>query len=368
MQTFLASLGFSSNFIYIHATLIQAANTLTIVLCPRWADRGIVMKRAAMAQIPHAVLYLLYVPLCIHASSSIKTFVALTVISVFQAIAIGLYTVCEYKVPYQAYSPENYGIVLALSGILSSVLTFGVGSIVSALAKQLEYSEIMYGAAVMSSGLGAISCLSYFSQKRLHLDFAYSSSDGVQRTLPLKDVMLQPVFRDLIPANLMRGFAHGTVAIAATIAIDLGFQEHVATTVISAQSAAMLIGCGAFGVLSRCTSPRLPVILGSCCYLVFPLSLLLDEKIFLLVVIVVFLGRTIVDFAVPTLLRYVVPEDIAGPYNAWRMILHSMGMIISTLVATVLSTQALIILAAVCQFSSGCFYAHLRATEITLKM
>lgn len=62
MQTFLASLGFSSRFIYINTTLVQTANILTSSLCSQWADRGSVIKRSAVCEIPHALLYLCYIP------------------------------------------------------------------------------------------------------------------------------------------------------------------------------------------------------------------------------------------------------------------------------------------------------------------
>ena len=47
MQTFLASIGFSSQWIYIHTSIVQAVNILTISLCSTWADRGNVIKRTA---------------------------------------------------------------------------------------------------------------------------------------------------------------------------------------------------------------------------------------------------------------------------------------------------------------------------------
>ena len=52
MQTFLASLGFSSQFLYFNNTLVQAANVITIMLCSQWADRGNIVKRVALLEIP----------------------------------------------------------------------------------------------------------------------------------------------------------------------------------------------------------------------------------------------------------------------------------------------------------------------------
>ena len=64
MQTFLASLGFPEEWIYINNGLVQGANILTISLCAQWTDRRSIIKCSVISQLPHVILYLLYIPLC----------------------------------------------------------------------------------------------------------------------------------------------------------------------------------------------------------------------------------------------------------------------------------------------------------------
>ena len=90
MQTFLASIGFSSQWIYIHTSIVQAVNILTISLCSTWADRGNVIKRTAFVELPYALLYLFYIPLCIWKSASLLSFLMLTGICLVQSICIAL--------------------------------------------------------------------------------------------------------------------------------------------------------------------------------------------------------------------------------------------------------------------------------------
>ena len=120
MQTLLATLGFSSRWIYIHATLVQGVNTVTILLCARWADSGNAIRKSALVQVPHGLLYLLYIPLCLWKSPSLASFAALTAITVLQVVSVSLYTVCEYKIPYFIFPARDYGQVLAMQGIFSS--------------------------------------------------------------------------------------------------------------------------------------------------------------------------------------------------------------------------------------------------------
>ena len=106
MQTFLASIGFSSRWIYIHTTIVQIVNVLTISLCSTWADRGSVIRRTAFVELPYALLYLLYIPLCIWKSASLLSFCLLTGICLVQSVCIALWTICEYKLPYYIFSPR----------------------------------------------------------------------------------------------------------------------------------------------------------------------------------------------------------------------------------------------------------------------
>ena len=77
---------------------------------------------------------------------------------------------------------------------------------------------------------------------------------------------------------------------------------------------------------------------------------------FLIIYALVLFGRTLVDNGVPTLLRYIVPLEIAGPYNVLRMLLHSGGSLIATFVATMVSPEVLILLTVMASVISGVVY------------
>ena len=68
------------------------------------------------------------------------------------------------------------------------------------------------------------------------------------------------------------------------------------------------------------------------------------------------------DVAVPSLLVYAVDMEIAGPYNAWRMILHNGGMLLATAIASIpgIPPQALLIGALVAALISGSSFLLLR--------
>lgn len=354
MQTFLVTLGFSSSWIYIHSTLLQAANVATVMLCSRWADTGNVIKRAAFVNIPMAVLFLFYVPFCILRSASVYSFIMLTAVSIMQAICTALYTVCEYKMPYYTYRANEFGSITALGGVISYGLTFAVGLLIKHLSLTVPYVTLMIFSFVISAILIGISVFTIYYQKSLIGD--KDEPPAAETKVPFKKVLFHPVFLRVWHAHLLRGFTYGALSVLAVIAIDLGFDETVTAAMVSVQSVAALLGCVVFGVLSRYISPRVSVFVGSAMTALLPLMLLSDGNSFLALCAVVLFGRALVDYGVVSLMLYAVPLEIAGPYNAWRMILHNGGSLIATTVAAFIPVSVLLWLTLICGCASGVIF------------
>ena len=353
MQTFLGSLGFSSRWIYIHTSLVQAANILTISLCSTWADRGSVIKRTAMVELPYALLYLLYIPLCLWKSPSLASFLMLTGICLLQSICIALWTICEYKLPYFIFTPREYGSVLSIGGVVGGLISLGTGIVITWLSARMTYAALMLWACVLSLGLMILCAGLHLSLKPVA--DAPQSTPSAKRINQL-EVFRYPLFFRMIPANLMRGFGYGTTTIFAAIALDLGFDQSVATALVSAQSIAALVACAAFGLSISFIPPRFVTLIGSLSFGLIPLLLIPSKGIFLTVMALVYLGRTLVDYSVPSILRAAIPAHLAGPYNAWRMLLHNGGTLLATTIAAFIPLSWLLVLTMVFQLLSGLHY------------
>lgn len=359
MQAFLLAIGLSENQLYLQSTFWQAATTATILIASRCADRGRVLIRFAISLIPHAVLFLCYLPLCFAGTISNELFLYFMGVTVLQAIVTGLNTVFDYKTPYYTFPPHNYGSFLAISGILASVLTFLSGLLTTWLSSLLGYELLMrYGFMVAA----VLILLSAFLQTRVTPLIPYVPSHGAEKKppVPLKKTLCSRVFLTLIPAHLLRGFAYGTTTVLTVVGAALGFEQSVITVMISVQAVASLIGCALFGILSRFFSSRISILIGSLSFLLLPLMLLPNQYLFLGVCFLLLLGRTLVDNGVPDLLLNVVDVEIAGPYNAFRMALHSGGALIATTVAAFVSTPVLLLLTLVTQLISCAFFVFMR--------
>ena len=170
------------------------------------------------------------------------------------------------------------------------------------------------------------------------------------------EVFRYPLFRKMIPANLMRGLGYGTTTIFAAIALDLGFDQSVSTALVSAQSIAALAGCSLVGVCLTFMAPRFVTLAGSLTFALIPLMLIPNKFVFLAVFVLVYLGRTLVDYSVPAILRAAIPVQIAGPFDAWRMLLHNAGTLIATTIAAFIPVSWLLVLTVVFQLLSGPHY------------
>ncbi len=354
MQTFLASIGFSSQWIYIHTSIVQAVNILTISLCSTWADQGSVIRRTAFVELPYALLYIFYIPLCLWKSASLMSFLLLTGICLLQSVCIALWTVCEYKLPYYIFSPWEYGSVLSIGGIVGGLISLGTGVMITRLSGMLSYSTLMLSACVVSLVLMLICTAFHLGLKPI--SDAPASSGPAGKKISQLEVFRYPLFRKMIPANLMRGFGYGTTTIFAAIALDLGFDQSVSTALVSAQSIAALAGCSLVGVCLSFMPPRFVTLAGSLTFALIPLMLIPNRFVFLAVFALVYLGRTLVDYSVPAILRAAIPVQIAGPFNAWRMLLHNGGTLIATTIAAFIPVTWLLVLTVVFQLISGLHY------------
>ena len=352
MQTFLATLGLPANAIYIHATLTQAVNILVLLLSSGWVRRDKVIRYSARSALIYGLLFLGVIPFCLIQRATVETFLWLVVIGALQAAALGLRTVCSYILPYLLYPAEDYGPFQSVTGVVSSVVTLALGALVSYLAGILPFRVLMIGACALSAFLILLEAVFTLLLKSILGD----APEPRRKKVSAWNTFRHPVFYTLMIPNLLRGFAFGTTTVFATVAFQLGFDQTLAANMLYLQSAAGLVGCALVGFLCKYFSGRYSVLLGSMSFLLLPLFFLRSRMLFLVVFIAVILGRTLVDYGVPILLRKAVPVELAGSYNAWRLILHNGGSLLATTVAAVIPLPALLTVTVVFSVISGAWF------------
>lgn len=361
MQTFLATLGFESSLIYIHSTLFNVSNVITILLCSRWADKGNIINRTALIYIPKGILFLLYLPICISKSASVESYILLLLVAITQSITIGLETICSYKIPYFLFTGDDYNFVLGISGVVSSVVSLITGALISALTRIFVYSDIMLIVFLLSSFLMIVSyILTKFHKSIIDIQDADNTSTINHDKIPIRDVFMHPTFFKLLPAHLSRGFTYGIIMVLATVAFDLGFSTYVLTAIISIQSATTLLSSALFVVISRRVPEKTSILISSILFLLLPFMIIKNDILFLLLYGIIYFMFNIINISVPAMLLRYVPLEIAGPYNALRMALHNGATTLATIFASFLPVPVLLITAAAFQIFSGISYFNFR--------
>ena len=357
MQTFLASLGFDSHRIYIHSSILQAVNVLTILVFSGWVSNKNPIKRSAFSILPTAILFLTYIPFAIAQNASPSTYVCLCAIGALQQISVGLFTVCEYKVPYYIYLKNEYGMMLSICGIVSSLLSLATGAVISYFTSRVPFTQVMAIAFCFSAALIAVAFLSILFEKSLIPDSEEKSDESDTQKTSIIALLRLPIFRNLIAANVTRGFAAGVIGVLATIALDLGHTESLTSAMVSVQSFASLFACGVFAVLAKRVSPSLFLLVGGALICLLPVLAISGNTVYLLVYLCIVIGRTLIDYSVPSLLITSVSRSVAGSYHAWRMVLQNAGTLLATLIASYVSPLLLLLIASVFQvFACISFY------------
>lgn len=358
-QTFLISLGFSSSDIYINTTIMQSALLIVTPLCSKWADKGNIVKRAALIQLPTALLLLCYLPICLSQDGSPGAFWYLTACSFMQIVISSFFTVVDYKLPYFIFPAESYGTMMSISGVVSNLISLGMGMLISAATAWLPFPTLMLIACIVSCILMLLSAwVTALLKALIHAEQMDTSKIGaVKKKESVFTLFKVPIFARLVPANFLRGIGSGATSVMAAVALDLGYNESVATLLISITSAVTLVTYAVFAVMSRKLNPRTIIACGVATFLFLPLMLLRSGSTWFLVIFaIVLFGRTLVDIGIPYILRMAVPVEICGPYNAWRMIVFNAGFVLTTTVAALIPVDALLLVGTGAQIIVGISY------------
>ena len=358
MQTFLSLVGFSEDEVYIHSTVVQLVNVLTILLASGIGDRGNPVRRSALSHIPMAAMFLFYLPLCFSSSVGRGAFWFLLAVSCVQSASVAIHTVLDYKLPYLLYTASDYADVNAISGVISAAIGLGAGALVSYLSTLMDYVALMIWAFVISavitvaSGVLVAMQVIVFNKRDSEPEMASRAS--------LVGIMREPIFLHLLFPNVTRGFAAGATTVVAVAALSRGYGESVTSAFVSVESVSVFVAGFLFIVIARRLSSRWAILVGSLLFSAMPLLLVTgNEPVLFIAYALVMLGRNVVDNAVPSALISVVPIEMAGQYNALRMVLHNGGMLIATASAVFIPTEMLFVAAMIAQLVSGAAFFFL---------
>ncbi len=356
--TMLALKGFDSDLTYRLTSILQVISILTMFLFSRFADKGNVMRRSGFLLLANGVIYLFYLPFCGLKTTATIVFILYGIVTCVETVISHINTVCEYKIPYYIYRPNEYAPVSSLSGIVAAVISFILSSTVSSVTGKFEYGNIMLVLFSLSFLFMSSAGVLYLNLKPL------GKEEGAQelevkkdvKKVPLLEILKHPSFTRLFVPNFLRGVVNGFFVIITILALDLGYHESIPIRAVAIGSIASFSGSAVFTFLSRRIPIKKLILAGSFTFLLLPLILLKNNLIFLIVYALAVFGRIFVTYGIPALLLKIVPVEMAGPYNTFRMILLTAGSAVASILASLLSPAIFVILITVSQLVVGISY------------
>ena len=145
----------------------------------------------------------------------------------------------------------------------------------------------------------------------------------------LLEVFKMPLFRKFIVPNTLRGITIGITNSIALIALYMGLSEGQASILPIVCALGYVVASLLFHFLSKYMPLPVVALIGSLLVLALISLPHNNSTVFLSVFLVAYIGRVLVDYAIPVMLIHVVPADIAGIYNAGRYILLNLSSTVS---------------------------------------
>lgn len=273
-------------------------------------------------------IYLAMIPIAYFTMTPAGLFWLLSLIACAITFLYSWNTILGYKIPYMTIPFESYGSYTAVSGAVT-----GIVGVVSSFA----FSAVINGnwggkpylvCIVITTVLMIVAW--YCTYRLTPVNNVYDGqSHNNMNIRKILEVFSMPLFRKFVVPNTLRGITIGITNSIALIALYMGLTEGEASTLPIICALGYVVSSFLFHFLSKHMPLPTVALIGS--LLVLPLISLPHDNstVFLSVFLVAYIGRVIVDYAIPVMLIHVVPAEIAGTYNAGRYILLNLSSTVS---------------------------------------
>jgi len=350
-QTFLLEKGVSEDRVGSLVSLMQFVQLVVILVFSKFIDRiKNIIRTTAVSHLLYLPLFVLMAVLCFGKSINIT---ALTVTAVIAFIAVGMYNVLSYKIPYHIMDMKNYGKWTGSSSFFAAVFMLILTSLLSFFQNKIGYFPTMKFfcpfAVMVAIAFSAMTA----SYDKVELIPENKSEEKIS-------LLRYKPFTVLIIPNLIRGFCAGIIAMAVTIGYS--------TNQLNAESASILlvinqtVGIPANILYTKLTGKEPSLILISSIGIFASVSFIgfFGSTGFLVCYAIAYFCLCIVNVSVPVLVAGVIDYRVAGQYNGWRILLNTAGIFIASVSCMPLvnnfGSSATWIFAGLTQLASGFAY------------
>lgn len=329
IQLFLTNRHVSAYYVGLFSTLVSIITLVGTILCSYLSEKlPKPLKQYQWLFFLQLAVYLAMIPIAYFSMTPIALFCVLSLIACAITFLSAWNGILGYKIPYMTIPFESYGSYTAISGAVT-----GIVGVVSSFA----FSAIINGGWGGNPYLVCIfiTCIllviSWYCTFRLTpVNHVYDTQNhNTVNIRKILNVFRMPLFKKFIVPNTLRGITIGVTNSIALIALHMGLTEGEASMLPIICALGYVVSSFLFHFLSKHMPLPTVALIGSLLVLAL-VSLPHDSStVFLSVFFVAYVGRVIVDYAIPVMLIRVVPAEIAGTYNAGRTILLNLSSTVS---------------------------------------
>lgn len=329
VQLFLTNRDVSAYYVGLFSTLVSIVTVVGMMLCSYLSEKlPKPLKQYQWLSFLQAVVYLAMIPIAYFTMSAGGLFLILSLIACCITFLSSWSGIIGYKIPYSTIPFDAYGTYTAASGAVT-----GIVGVVSSFA----FSAVINGnwggnpyliCICITAVLLLVAWYCTFRLRPVN-DVFDAPSHNTMSIKKLLEVFRMPLFRKFLVPNTLRGITIGVTNSIALIALYMGLTEGQASMLPIVCALGYVVSSFLFHFLSKHMPLPTVAIIGS--LLVFALISLPHDNcpVFLSVFLIAYVGRVLVDYAIPVMLIRVVPADIAGIYNAGRCILLNLSSTVS---------------------------------------
>lgn len=330
IQTFLNNIGLSTYQIGIFTTAVSICNVLTTVLLSNLGERTKSIKKSlSICLFAISVSVLGFLPFCFTLKLPSNTiFLMVTVVGCIQALFIAIKTIFEFKLPYQIIDINSYDRLVSINGIIMGIVGMLPGFLISESLKHFAYLKVMFGCFLLSVVFLILSVI--VNQSFIILSSENENNISTEKVNILTILKLKQFSWFILP-NLTRGVSMGTVQMAAVIGIaEIGLSDTETAYMSIVVSLANLIGSIMYVVFANRVANYKILILSSLLMILYMFVTASNSSLFLIIYFLTNVAYINYNYAVPSMIYKIIPFEIAGIYNAWRMILTTITTAAST--------------------------------------
>lgn len=329
IQLFLTNRHVSAYYVGLFSTLVSIITVVGMMLCSYLSEKlPKPLKQYQWLYFLQMAVYLAMIPIGYFTMSPMALFLVLSLVACAITFLSSWSGILGYKIPYMTIPFDAYGTYTAASGAVTGIV---------GVASSFAFS------AIINAGIGGnpylvCICISfvlmlvawYCTHRMQPVNDVYDApSHNTMTVRKLLEVFRMPLFRKFLVPNTLRGITIGITNSIALIALYMGLTEGQASMLPIICALGYVLSSFLFHFLSKYMPLPVVAIIGSLLVLAM-ISLPHDKPtVFLVVFLVAYVGRVLVDYAIPVMLIRVVPADIAGIYNAGRNILLNISSTVS---------------------------------------